>query len=296
MARIKDASVEAVKAAADIVAVVEARTQLRKAGARFTGLLPVPRGADAELLGQPGATSSTTASAAARAATRSRSSEETEQLDFVGAIEWLADRFSVPLEYEETLAASRTRARRRRERLLRAARAGGGVLRALPLGVAARRAGARRTSQSRGLGEEVCREFRLGLAPGGDDARAQGAREGLHARTSCAAAGLVNRRGNDYFHGRLLFPLADARGRVRRLPGAQAARGRSAARRSTSTRPRASSSARATCSTGSTARAPRSRSRTARSSSRATPTCSRCARPGSSRSSRRWARRSPSGS
>ena len=28
------------------------------------------------------------------------------------------------------------------------------------------------------------------------------------------AAGLVNRRGNDYFAGRLVFPLADARGRV----------------------------------------------------------------------------------
>ena len=31
---------------------------------------------------------------------------------------------------------------------------------------------------------------------------------------SCVAAGLLNRRGNDYFSGRLLFPLADARGRV----------------------------------------------------------------------------------
>src|SRR5204862_6757077 len=30
-----------------------------------------------------------------------------------------------------------------------------------------------------------------------------------------SAAGLVTRRGNDYFNGRLLFPLADARGRVR---------------------------------------------------------------------------------
>ena len=41
----------------------------------------------------------------------------------------------------------------------------------------------------RGLGEEVCREFRLGLALGGDDARAQGAREGLHRARSCARPG-----------------------------------------------------------------------------------------------------------
>jgi len=38
--RIKDASVEAVKQAADIVALVEARTRLRKVGGRYTGLCP----------------------------------------------------------------------------------------------------------------------------------------------------------------------------------------------------------------------------------------------------------------
>ena len=37
MARIKDASVEEVKAVADMVAVVSARTQLRKTGGRYLG-------------------------------------------------------------------------------------------------------------------------------------------------------------------------------------------------------------------------------------------------------------------
>ena len=40
MARIKDTSVDAVKAAADIVAVVEERTSLRKQGARLVGRCP----------------------------------------------------------------------------------------------------------------------------------------------------------------------------------------------------------------------------------------------------------------
>src|SRR5919204_413254 len=40
MARIKDGSVDEVKAAADIVAVISARTPLRKAGARFVGRCP----------------------------------------------------------------------------------------------------------------------------------------------------------------------------------------------------------------------------------------------------------------
>src|SRR5207247_2493577 len=113
------------RAAADIVAVVSARTQLRKTGARYMGRCPFHEertpsfsvnapdklyycfgcGAKGDLI---------------------TFVRETEQLDFAGAIEWLADRFNVQL---------------------------------LP-------------------------------------------------------AGLVNRRGNHYFSGRLVFPLADARGRV----------------------------------------------------------------------------------
>ena len=41
------------------------------------------------------------------------------------------------------------------------------------------------------------------------------AREKGFTAPELRAAGLVNRRGSDYFSGRLLFPLADARGRVR---------------------------------------------------------------------------------
>src|SRR5213076_585754 len=65
----------------------------------------------------------------------------------------------------------------------------------------------------RGLNEEVCREYRLGLALGGTTLVRKAVERGF-TREELAAAGLVNRRGNDYFSGRLLFPLADARGRV----------------------------------------------------------------------------------
>ena len=116
MARIKDASVEEIKAVADMVAVVSARTQLRKVGGRYTGRCPFHEertpsfsvnatdklyycfgcGAKGDLI---------------------TFVRETEQLDFAGAIEWLADRFSVRLEYEETSPHQDAR-RRRRERLL----------------------------------------------------------------------------------------------------------------------------------------------------------------------------------
>ena len=67
---------------------------------------------------------------------------------------------------------------------------------------------------SRGLGEEVCRTFRLGYAPGGGLLARRAAQEG-YEQDDLRAAGLGNRRGNDYFQRRLVFPLADARGRVR---------------------------------------------------------------------------------
>src|SRR5204862_5680834 len=116
MARIKDTSVEAVKAAADFVDVVSACTQLRKAGSRYTGRCPFHEertpsfsvnavdklyycfgcGAKGDLI---------------------TFVRETEGLDFAGAIEWLADRFNVRVEYDE-LSPQQDARRRRRDRLL----------------------------------------------------------------------------------------------------------------------------------------------------------------------------------
>jgi DNA primase len=210
MARLKDASVEAVKEAADFVAVVEGRTQLRKVGSRHTGRCPFHEertpsfsvnavdklyycfgcGAKGDLI---------------------TFVRETEQLDFVGAIEWLADRFNVPIEYEEASPEQDAR-RQRRERLLALLDAAASyyerVLWDSPAG-----SQARDYLSGRALSEEVCREYRLGLALGGQ-ALARKAREKEFTAEELASAGLLNRRGNDYFSNRLLFPLADARGRV----------------------------------------------------------------------------------
>ena len=72
---------------------------------------------------------------------------------------------------------------------------------------------AREYLAERRLGEEVCRVYRLGLSPGGAVLAEKARRKGF-SQDELVAAGLVNRRGNDYYAGRLLFPLADARGRV----------------------------------------------------------------------------------
>ncbi len=210
MARIKDSSVEAVKEAVDIVEVVTTRTQLKRSGARFTGLCPFhdERTPSFSVSSEKG---TYYCFGCQRGGDAIRFVEETEGVDFVGAIEWLAQRFNVPLEYEE--ASPQVEAsRRRRERLFAVLDAAASFYERF-LWESGTAADARGYLAGRGLGEEVCREYRLGLAPRGNTLARKALERGF-TRQELAAAGLVNRRGNDYFQGRLLFPIADARGRV----------------------------------------------------------------------------------
>src|SRR5216117_668992 len=202
MALIKDTSVEEVRAAADMVAVVSARTPLRKAGGRFLGRCPFHEertpsfsvnatdklyycfgcGAKGDLI---------------------TFVRETEQLDFAGAIEWLADRFNVRIEYEE-MSPQQDARRRHRDRLFSLLEAAATFydryLWDSPAGSLARDYLA-----GRGLGEDVCREFRLGLALGGTTLARKGIDKGF-TRAELRAAALTTARRIDYFNGRL--PLA----------------------------------------------------------------------------------------
>ena len=210
MAVIAQASVEQVKAVADMVEIVGARTQLRRVGSRWTGRCPFHEertpsfSVDATNklyhcfgCGQGGDLITFV--------------RETEGLDFVGAIEWLADRYRIPLEYEES-SPQVEEGRRRRERLLALLEQAASFYERNLWDTAAGEP-VRRYLAERGLAEETCRAFRLGLSPGGTILAGK-AREKGYPQAELAAAGLVNRRGNDYFAGRLVFPLADARGRV----------------------------------------------------------------------------------
>ena len=210
MARIKDASIEEVKAVADIVAVVSGRTQLRKAGARYLGRCPFHEERTPSFSVNPTDKLYYCFGCGAKGdlITFVR---ETEQLDFAGAIEWLADRFNVQIEYEETSPQQDAR-RRRRERLLDLLDAAASFYERY-LWESQAGSLARDYLAGRGLAEDVCRQYRLGLALGRNTLTRKALDRGF-TRDELIAAGLVNRRGNDYFSGRLLFPLADARGRV----------------------------------------------------------------------------------
>src|SRR5919201_4643978 len=211
MARIKDSSVEAVKAAVDIVAVVEGRTRLRKQGASLKGLCPFHQEKTPSFSVMPDR-GIYHCFGCGEGGDAIDFVEKTEGVDFVGAIEWLADRFNVPLEYEEANPEA-DRERRRKERLVSLLDRAAGFYERY-LWDTEQGAFAREYLASRGLTENVCREFRIGLAPGGGTLTRRALAEGF-TQEELLAAGLANRRGNDYFTRRLLFPLADARGRVR---------------------------------------------------------------------------------
>ena len=81
--------------------------------------------------------------------------------------------------------------------------------------------------KGRGLGEDACRAFRLGLALGGDTLARKALAKGF-TREELRAAGLTRQRGDDYFSRRLALPARRCARPRGRLPGAPAARRRPA--------------------------------------------------------------------
>ncbi len=210
MALIRQSSVQEVIEAADMVEVVSARTQLRRVGSRWTGRCPFHEERTPSFSVNPERKLYHCFGCGAGGDVISFV-RETEGLDFVQAVELLADRYRVQLEYEED-APELEAGRRRRERLLALLEAGAKFYERY-LWEAAAGEPVRSYLQERGLDGDVCKEFRLGLSPGADTLP-QKARERGYSSAELEAAGLANRRGNDYFAGRLIFPLADARGRI----------------------------------------------------------------------------------
>ena len=210
MARIKDSSVRDVVAAADMVDVVSQRTPLRRAsGSRYTGRCPFHEEKTPSFSVNP-VEKLYYCFGCGKGGDVISFVRETEGLDFVGAVEWLAERFRVPIEVEE--ASPRVEAeRRRRERLYAVLEQTAAYFERL-LWDGDAGASVREYLAGRGLGEEIAKEFRLGLSPG--RGLADKARERGFTLDELTSAGLVTTRGTDYFSRRLMFPLADARGRI----------------------------------------------------------------------------------
>lgn len=211
---IRDASVQAVLSAANIVDVISGYTSLRKRGATHSGLCPFHQEK----------TPSFTVSAdkglyycfgCGEGGDVVRFLERKENLSFSEVIEQLADRFGVPVEYEDGAGPDSGR-KERDARLLQVLDKAATFYQRWLWESESGRAG-RDYLEKRGLTEEVCRTFRVGYSPAewrGLHGRA--AKEGFTDRELEDAGLLVRQTGKTYdrFRGRLMFPLADHRGRV----------------------------------------------------------------------------------
>ena len=227
MTRYTADSRDRVRDAVDMVAVVSARTDLRRAGVNsYFGLCPfhderTPSfhvSPDDKLYHCFGCQAS---------GDPFNFVMETQGLDFTGALESLADRFGVQLETEaeDPAAAARRQRRERLQSLLGRAAA----YYARYLWEAREAAPARGYLLGRGFSEQILKEFRVGYAPSAWDRILTASRRAGFSDDELLATGLAQRSRSrpgqlyDRFRERIMFPAADARARVRGF-GARAMR------------------------------------------------------------------------
>jgi DNA primase len=208
-------SIERLRDAVDMEDLVGTKTDLRRVGSRLTGLCPF----------HDERTPSFSVNVADKLfycfGCHAKGDaigfvEQTEGLDFRESVDFLAERYGVELELENEDPQAETR-RRRRERLLALLDRAAGFY-ANYLWDSGEAAAARDYLTGRGLSAETLREFRVGYSPSAWDRMLLGARQGGFSEEELMAAGLAQRgRGGgiyDRFRGRIMFPLADGRGRI----------------------------------------------------------------------------------
>ena len=220
-------TIDRVRDAVDMVQLVGEKTDLRRVGSRWTGLCPF----------HDERTPSFSVNAEEKlyycfgcgeGGDAFKFVQLTEALEFQEAVELLAERSGVQVEREEDDPGAEQR-RRRRERLHslldRAARFYAAYLRE-----SAEAEPARKYLGSRGLSEDVLAEFRVGYSPSAWDRMILGARQSGFSEEELIAAGLAQRGRSggiyDRFRGRIMFPLADGRGRVLGFGARQMGEGR----------------------------------------------------------------------
>lgn len=216
--RISRRTIDEVRQAADVVEAASEFTALRRQGARFVGLCPYPdhqektpsfsvspdlglyycfgcqRGGDAIKLVQ-----------------------DLRSTTFAEAVQYLAEKNGLRIEYESSSPEEAERARRaesRRRRIYRAL-AAAAVYYHKFLTHSRAAEGARRYLAERGISQSTMGEFRLGYAPeGGREAFVRAMRKVRVGEEELGLAGLLSRRGRERFAGRITFPISDRRGRV----------------------------------------------------------------------------------
>src|SRR5215208_4526041 len=208
---------ERVRDAVDFIELVGARTELRRAGARrYTGLCPF-HDERTPSFGIDPVEKLYHCFGCGEGGDVFKFVMETEGLDFGAALESLADRAGIELEREAE--DPRAAQRRDRESRLLALLERTAAYYVRVLWESREAAGAREYLLGRGLDEATLREFRVGYSPSRWDRVLMASRTAGYTEQELLAAGLASRSRDgtglfDRFRGRIMFPLADERGRV----------------------------------------------------------------------------------
>jgi DNA primase len=219
---IVDEDIDRVKAAADLVQLVSEHAQVKRVGRRFVALCPF----HAEKTPSFGINAEEKLYYCYGCQAKGdviRFVEQTQHVDFVGAVEWLAGRYQITLRYDDAKAG----AERQRRSVLHDAMERAVDFYHHRLLSSADAGAARGYLRSRGYDRDVVERFRIGWAP--DDWDALSRALTLPADVlSDTGLGFVNRVGKqqDSFRARVMFPIFDAAGRPvafggRVLPGAE---------------------------------------------------------------------------
>ena len=218
MTRYTADSRDRVRDAVDMVALVSARTELRRAGVdSYFGLCPFHQERTPSFHVRPDQKHYHCFGCQA-SGDPFDFVMETEGLDFKGALEALANRFGVQLqtEAEDPAAASRRERRERLHALLGRAAA----YYSRYLFESGEAAPAREYLRQRGFTDDTLQAFRVGYAPSAWDRMLLASRRAGFSDEELLAVGLVQRsktshgRVYDRFRERIMFPATDARGRV----------------------------------------------------------------------------------
>jgi DNA primase len=215
-ARYTQDSIERLREAVDVVELIGGRTDLRRVGTRFVGLCPFhdERTPSFSVEASKGVYHCFGCGVGGDAI---GFVQETEALPFVEAVELLAERYNVELKRENEDPAEEERRRRRGRLLALLERTTAFYEKFLWSSDDARVA--RDYLAGRGLSEETLRAYRVGWSPSGWDRLLTGAQRDGFGFEELIAAGLAQRKrsgegGVDRFRERIMFPLADSRGRV----------------------------------------------------------------------------------
>jgi len=206
---------ERVRAASDIVDVVGGSLPLKRAGANFVTLCPFHKEKSPSFNVNP-AKQIFHCFGCHKGGDVFRFVQDYENLTFPEAIQRLAERAHIPLEFEDNPAAQQ--ARGLKDSLLKLHEA---ICVRWQCCLATEAAGqiARDYLAKRGVSAEAVKEFRLGAAPESWDDTVNWAKAKGFPAELCEQAGLIIRkeetgRHYDRFRGRLMFPICDEQGRV----------------------------------------------------------------------------------